>query len=211
MLVRALIYFLTAPRRWIMGSGEAMRYLDTMLNSNVFWGVVFLTLLLFGSKMEGIVRAIAFVLSWLVGSYWFYRWWSVNTAEDWRLLASFLLLYTGILLFVYFWTDPLRPVSRPISGEPVGRGTLVASVSLLDVGASPTQEPIASPPGWVAPTTKIRLIFQDSPLLTNEIKDQVTQDLSAFREYLLRLGIPASDEFPPIGVGNGPGSSQTHV
>jgi hypothetical protein len=184
----------------MMGSGETMRYLDAILDSSVFWGVVFLTLLLFGSRMEGIVRAIAFALSWLAGSYGFCRWWSVKTAQDWRLVASFLLCYTGVLLFVYFWTDPLRPVSRLISGEPLGRGTLVASVSLLDVGASPAQEPIPSPPGWVVPTSKIQLIFQDSPLLTNEIKDQVTQDVSAFREYLLRLGIPVSDEFPPIAI-----------
>jgi hypothetical protein len=195
-----------------MGSRETMRYLDAILDSSVFWGVVILILLLFfGSRMEGIVRAIAFALSWLAGSSWFYRWWSVNTAQDWRLLANMLLCYIGFLLFVYFWTDPLRPISRPITSEPVGRGTLVASVSLLDVGASPIQESIASPPGWVAPTTRILLIFQDSPLLTREVKDQVTQDLSAFREYLLRLGIPVSDEFPPIGVGKGPGSSQTHV
>src|SRR5260370_30453687 len=119
-----------------------MRHLDAVLNSNVFWGVVTLTLLLFGSRMEGIVRAIAFALAWSAGSYWSYSFWNVHTAQDWRLLASFLVFYSGVLLFIYFGTDPHRPVTRAISAEPIGRGAPVASVSLLDVGASPSQEPI---------------------------------------------------------------------
>lgn len=188
-----------------------MRNLDAMLKSNEFWGIVALVFLAIGSWKGGAVRAPALILAWLAGSYALYRFWVLNTVEDWRLLALLLPSYAIVLLFVFYWFNPHRPISRAVSGEPIARGTIVAAVSLLNVGASPSNRAIANPPGWVKPTTKMRLVFRDSPLLTNEIKGGITEDLSAFREYLLALGLPVSNEFPPIGVSNGPGSAQTHV
>ncbi len=131
-----------------------MRLFDDLLNNNIFWGIVFLALLLFGSRMEGVVRAIAVSLSWLVGSYWLYRWWENNTAKNGQLLACTLLIFTGVLAFVFFYTDPRRPVTRPVtSTQP--RGTLVVSATLLNVGGSPAQEHVPDPPGWVEPKTRV--------------------------------------------------------
>lgn len=185
------------------------RVVDAVLNSNVFWGVVFLSLLLFGSKREGAVRIIAFALSWLAGCYWSYRWWGENTVQDWRLFGSSVLVYTGILLFLYSWTDPRRPMSRVINNEPIRAGKLVTSISALNVGAaSPISVPIPNPPDWREPQSSIHLVFQDSPLLTEAVQQQITRDLSAFREYLLGLGIQVPEEFPPIGISSSPGSTQ---
>jgi hypothetical protein len=189
-----------------------MRQIDAIFTSNPFWGIVALFFLVVGSAWkDDVVKALALCVGWSVGSYVFYRFWSSQTVQDWRLFGSFILVYTGIVLFLYYSVDPRRPVSRSISAEPVGRGRSVAEVSLLNVGAAPSPEPIANPPDWIQPDATMQLIFQDSPLLTNEIKHQVTQDISAFREYLLRLRIPVSDDFPPIGVSDGPGSTQAQI
>lgn len=185
-----------------------MRLFDDLLNNNMFWGVVFLALLLFGSRMEGTVRAIAVVLSWLVGSYWLYRWWEDKTAKNGQLLACALLIFAGVLAFIFFYTDPRRPVTRPVASTSP-RGTLVVSATLLSVGGSPTQEHVPDPTDWVEPKTHVHLIFQDSSVLTGHLQNQLERDISAFREYLIRLGIPVSDGYPPIGVSNGPGAAQT--
>jgi hypothetical protein len=193
----------------------SVRSLDALLGSAVFWGIVsvvlFLLTLLFGSRMQGIAKAIVLAFALLTGSYGLFRWWSEDTPQDWRLLASLLFLYSGVILLIYFWTDLQRVASRPVNGEPIRTGKPVASVSMFDVGGLPTHEVIPDPPDWVEPATKVNLIFQDSPLLTDRVKDQITRDLSAFREYFLRLGIPVPIEFPAIGVSKGPGSSEAHV
>jgi hypothetical protein len=139
-----------------MASGEHMRHLDAVLDSSLFWGVLSLISLFLSPKLNSsVVRAVLFGFSWLAGSYALYRLWSINTAQVVAFLLGFLLCYAGILLLIYSWLDPTRPISRPISGEPFGRGDLVASLSFLNVGALPTQEaPIADPPDWIAPTTR---------------------------------------------------------
>ena len=105
-----------------------------------------------------------------------------------------------------------RSADVPLIGEPVGHGVLVGSVSMLDVGAlPPDQTATPDPPDWVEPPTDLKLLFQDSPMLTDVVRKQITRDISAFREYLLRLGIPASGEFPTIGVGTGSRSAQLHL
>ncbi len=102
-------------------------------------------------------------------------------------------------------TGPRGSIGVPVSGEPLRVGTPVASLALLDVGAvPPEQSPIPDPPGWVEPKSEIKLVFRDSPLLTEAVRTQARRDVSAFREYLLGLQIPVSDEFPSIGVGAGP-------
>jgi hypothetical protein len=192
----------------------AMRQIDAILNSNPFWGIVsFLFLVIGGWWKQDTVKALALFLGWVVGLYVIYgACWRSQAVQDWRLLGGSALLYTGIVFLLYYGFDPHRSVSRPISGEPVGRGKFITAVSHLNVGASPVEMThVPNPPDWRKPTTRMRLVFQDSPLLTNAIQQQITEDLSAFREYLLGLEIPVPDEFPPIGVSNVPGSAQSRT
>lgn len=191
-----------------------MRQIDAILNSNPFWGIVSLFFLVVGGWWKGdTVRSLALFLGWGMGLYVIYGvCWRSQAVQDWRLLGSLALVYTGVILFLYYGVDPHRSVSRPISGEPVGRGKFVTEISHLNVGASPVGAThVSNPPDWHKPTTTIRLVFQDSPLLTNTIQRQITEDLSAFREYLLGLEIPVPDEFPPIGISDAPGSTQSRT
>lgn len=189
-----------------------MRSVDALFNSNPFWGIIALFFLAIGGWGKGdAVRALALSIAWGAGVYAFYGFWNSQTAQDWRLFGSFLLVYTGVVLFLYYGIDPHRPVSRLIDGEPVGRGRFITEVSLLNVGALHIETPIPNPPDWREPTTRMHLLFQDSPVLTSTVRQQITEDLSAFREYLLSLGIAVPEEFPPIGVSNDPGSAQSRA
>jgi hypothetical protein len=186
-----------------------MRILDAILDSSVSWGIVSLVLIIIGTTKG--YRLVCFALALFAGVYGIYRFWSKQDVQDYRLIISLLLLFVGGMLLVYFLSDPRRPVTRWVMGELTVSGSPVASLSVLNVGASSNQEAIPNPPGWIEPKTKVSIIFRESVLLTDETKRQITTDVSAFREYFLHLGIPVSDEIPPIGVSAGPGSGQIHV
>ena len=191
-----------------------MRQIDAILNSNPFWGIVSLFFLIIGGVWKGdAIKALALFLGWGVGlSVLYGMYWRSQSVQDWRLAGSTALIYTGIVLLLYYGIDPHRRVSPPISGEPVGRGKFITGVSHFNVGASPSEAAqLSNPPDWRKPTTKMHLLFQDSPLLTTAVQQQITEDLSAFREYLLGLEIPVPNEFPPIGLSNDPGSAQSRT
>ena len=102
-------------------------------------------------------------------------------------------------------------IHRPIIGKPRGEGTIMGGIYLSNVGGSPTQERIPDPVDWREPTSLLALTYTDSPVLTDNVQRQITRDISAFHEYLVNLGIPISDQYPPIGVSSGPGSAQEHT
>jgi len=189
-----------------------MRQLDVILSSNPFWGVVALFFLLVGGAWKGdVVTIIALSLAWGVGLFTIYGVWASQAGQDWRLLCGLALLYSGVVILLYYGIDPHRPVSRPVVAEPVGGGTFVTQVTLLDVGASPSDASIPDPPDWHEPKMGMPLRFTDSPLLTTAVRRQITRDLSAFREYLTGLEIPVAGDFPPIGVSDRPGSAQARM
>jgi hypothetical protein len=193
-----------------MRDSETMRHIDAILSSNVFWGIFSVVLLVIGWRWE-VTRAVAFLVAWLSASYMLYRFWSLETVQDWRLLAILILLCTTFILFIQYFSDASRPVSRPIIGEPPKRGTFVTSVSFFNVGGSPSQITLTPPPGRLKPKKKLNLVFQNSPLLTDKVKGQITEDISAFHEYFIRLDLPAPDNFPPLGVSDTPGSAQSRI
>ena len=188
----------------------APRSFDAFVHSQVLWEIVGLVFLSICYWTLPTVRVPALILAWLLVLYSLYAIWASFTAQDRILLLLLLVAYISISLLALYLASPHRPVSRLVTGVPP-KGTIVAGVSMLDVGASPVPTLIPNPPGWHDPSTKIHLLFKDSPLLTNAVREQITRDLSVFREYLLDLDIPVPNEFPPIGVGSGPGSAGTHT
>jgi hypothetical protein len=101
-----------------------MRFINALFNSNPFWGVIALIFLAIGGAWKGdVVKALALSVAWAAGVYALYGFWGSQSVQDWRVLVSLALIYTGAILLLYYSVDPHRPVSRPIIGEPLGRGT----------------------------------------------------------------------------------------
>jgi len=50
------------------------------------------------------------------------------------------------------------------------------------------------------PAGKIELTFKSSPLFNHKVRQRITNDLTHFRDYLVKLEIPVPIEFPPIGT-----------
>jgi hypothetical protein len=115
-----------------------------------------------------------------------------------------------IPLGVSLESEPRRKMSRTVTGIPPV-GVLVTSISMLNVGGSPAATQVANPPDWREPTTIMHLRFTDSPLLTAAVQRQIATDLSAFREYLQGLELPAAEDFPTIGTSDRPGSAQSRT
>ena len=103
-----------------------------------------------------------------------------------------------IVLLVYFQTRSYK--EPPTAGEIAAAIHYPTAAEIAQAASQivPTQNRAPNTPK--APAPEIKLIFKDSPLLTEARKRNITKAINEAYSYLVNLGFPLEKEVPPLCV-----------